>query len=550
VLAKGLTCLQNAPKLYRRFDQIRRRGAVLGVDELGSRRSPAAAVRFGEFRLDPVRAEFTRSGQPVALRPKTYALLNLFAASPGRVLGKDELLAALWPNTVVAEGSLSQCVTELRAALGDLGDDLIKTVPRQGYRFDAEVRPDPEPAALAAQDKPSIAVLPFQNISGDPEQEYFADGLVQEIITALSRQRSLFVIARNSSFVYKGKAVNVKQVGRELGVRYVLEGSVRKDGDRVRIAGQLVDASTGAQIWGDRFEGGLEDIFDLQDQITASVVVAIWRKLENAEIERAKHKPTGSLHAYDYYLRGMAVYYQMYRREQSGEALGLFEKAIELDPEFAAAYAAAANCYAVRKASSWMVDTASEALETERLARRGIELARDDAFVRGACGFALAFVVGDLDAGAALLDSALALNPNLADAWLWGGWIKIWFGEPDAAVARFDRAVRLSPIGLRTFGLRYAMAHAHFFAGRYDEASSWAAMAMGNRPDVQPVLRIEAASNALAGRLAQAGKSVARLRELYPNLRLCNLRTVIGPYRRAEDIARYEEGLRRAGLPE
>jgi TolB-like protein/tetratricopeptide (TPR) repeat protein len=522
----------------------------MGVDELGSRRLPPAAVRFGEFRLDPVRAEFTRSGDPVALRPKTYALLGLFAASPGKVLGKDELLAALWPNVVVAEGSLSQCVTELRAALGEDGANLIRTVARQGYRFDAEVLADPAPELGPPEDKPSIAVLPFQNLSGDPERDYFADGLVQEIITALSRQRSLFVIARNSSFVYKGRAVDVKQVGRELGVRYVLEGSVRREGDRVRISGQLVDASTGAQIWGDRFEGGMEDIFDLQDRITSSVVVAIWRKLEYAEIERAKRKRPGNLHAYDYYLRGLALYYQMNSRERTAEALGLFEKAIELEPEFALAYAAAANCYGLRKASSWMIDAASEVREAERLARQGVALGRDDAFVLGACGSALAYVVGDLDAGAALLDSALALNPNLADAWMWGGWIKIWLGEPDEAVARFERAVRLSLIGLRTYGLRYAMAHAHFFAGRYEEASSWAAMAMRNRSDIQPVLLIDAASNAFADRSARARKSMARLRELYPALRLSNVRHVLGPYRRTEDVAKYTEGLRRAGLPE
>ena len=521
----------------------------MGVDELGSRRSPPAAVRFGEFRLDPVRAEITRMGQPVALRPKTYALLNLFAASPGRVLGKDELMAALWPEAVVAEGSLSQCVTELRAALGEEGPGLIRTVARHGYRFDAEVLADSERELAPPQDKPSIAVLPFQNIGDDPEQEYFADGLAQEIITALSRQRSLLVIARNSSFAYKGRAVDVKRVGRELGVRYVLEGSVRRDGGRVRIAGQLVDASTGADIWADRFDGELEDIFDLQDRITASVVVAIWRKLEYAEIERAKRKPTGSLRAYDYYLRGLACYYRVDRQERYADALGLFGQAIEQDPDFASPYARAAGCYAMRKGNSWMTDPASEARETERLARRGVELGGDDALVLGVCGWALAYVAGDVDGGAVLVESALALNPNLAEAWLWGGWIKLYLGEPDEAVARLDRAHRLSLIGLRTLGLRFTMAHAHFFAGRYEEATSWAAMALQNRPDFQPCLRIDAASNALAGRLEQARKSMARLRELYPNLRLSNLRTVIGPYRRAEDVAKYEEGMRKAGLP-
>ena len=224
-------------------------------------------------------------------------------------------------------------------------------------------------------DKPSIAVLPFQNMSGDPEQEYFADGMVEDIITALSRIRWLFVIARNSSFTYKGRAVDVKQVGRELGVRYVLEGSVRKAANRVRITGQLIDASTGAHLWADRFDGALEDIFDLQDQVTASVVGAIAPQLEQAEIERAKRKPTESLDAYDYFLRGMASYYRR-TREAINEALPLFYKAIELDPDFASAYGMAAWCYAWRKINGWMTDRVQEIAETARLARRAAELGR------------------------------------------------------------------------------------------------------------------------------------------------------------------------------
>ena len=275
----------------------------------------------------------------------------------------------------------------------------------------------PTPSAEAARsrlpDKPSIAVLPFQNMSGDPEQEYFADGIVEEIITALSRMRWLFVIARNSSFTYKGRAVDVKQVGRELGVRYVLEGSVRKAANRVRITGQLIDASTGAHLWADRFDGALEDIFDLQDQVTASVVGAIAPKLEQAEIERAKRKPTESLDAYDYYLRGMASFHQG-TREANDEALPLFYRAIELDPDFASAYGMAAWCYAQRKMNGWVTDRAQEIAETARLARRAAELGKDDAVALCAGGFALAYVVGDLDDGGAMIDRALVLNPNLA----------------------------------------------------------------------------------------------------------------------------------------
>ncbi len=285
----------------------------------------------------------------------------------------------------------------------------------------------PTGPALLLPDRPSIAVMPFHNMSGDHEQEYFADGIVDDIITALSRMRWLFVIARNSSFTYKGRAVDVKQVGRELGVRYVLEGSVRKAANRVRITGQLIDASSGAHLWADRFEGALEDIFDLQDQVTASVIGAIAPQLELAEIQRAKRKPTESLDAYDYFLRGMASYYRR-SREAINEALPLFYKAIELDPEFASAYGMAAWCYAWRKINGWMSDHAQEIAETARLARRAAELGQDDAVALSRGAHALGFVVGDMEAAATFVDRALVLNPNLAGAWWASGWIRSLVG--------------------------------------------------------------------------------------------------------------------------
>jgi TolB-like protein/Tfp pilus assembly protein PilF len=406
----------------------------------------------------------------------------------------------------------------------------------------------PQPSSSALLDKPSIAVLPFQNMSGDPEQEYFCDGVVEEIITALSRFRSLFVIARNSSFTYKGRAVDEKQVGRELGARYVLEGSVRKAANRVRITGQLIDTLTGAHLWADRFEGALEDIFDLQDQVAASVVGAIAPAVEKAEIERAKRKPTESLDAYDHFLRGMASHYQISSREANEEALRHFDRAIQLDRDFAYAYAIAAHCYLWRKSNGWMGDLADESAEATRLARRAMECGKNDAIVLAASGSALALVAGDLDTGIALLDRALVLNPNLTIAWHWGGYTKTWLGEPDAAIERLTHAIRLSPLDLRMPQIQSAVAHAHFMAGRYDEASQWAAMALGDAPDLQPALRISAASNALAGRLELAQEAMARFRRLNPVLRVSNLRDVLGPYRRPEDVARYEEGLRRAGL--
>jgi TolB-like protein len=248
-------------------------------------------------------------------------------------------------------------------------------------------------------------------MSGDPEQEYFADGVVEEIITALSRFRHIFVIARDSSFTYKGRSADVKKIGRELGVRYVLEGSVRKAANKVRITGQLIDTSTRTHLWANRFDGSLGDIFDLQDQVTASVVGAIAPKLEQAEIERAKRKPTESLDAYDFYLRGIASLYQ-WTKESVSEALRLFYRAIELDPDFASAYGMAVRCYARRKADGWTTDRVRETAEAERLARRAAEVGKDDAVALCLGGFGLAYVVGDLARGAAMIDQALVLNPN------------------------------------------------------------------------------------------------------------------------------------------
>ena len=281
---------------------------------------------------------------------------------------------------------------------------------------------------LPLPDKPSIAVLPFQNMSGDPEQEYFADGMVEDIITGLSRSKSLFVIARHSTFTYKGKAVDIKQVGRELGVRYVLEGSVRKAGNRVRISGQLIDAATRTHLWADRFDSQLDDIFDLQDRVTMNVIGAISPQLERAEIDRAKRKPTESLQAYDYYLRALACVYR-FARETNIEALKLTKIANGLDPEFAAAYALGARCYVQRKAFGWRIDTvAQEIAEARRLARRALELDKDDPSVLALAGAALAYVVGEVEEGAALVSRAITLDPNLAAARHWSGWIHLYLG--------------------------------------------------------------------------------------------------------------------------
>ncbi|ROM94611.1 winged helix-turn-helix domain-containing protein [Pseudomonas brassicacearum] len=528
---------------------------------------------FEDYLLDEERRELTLRGQVVAVGPQVFDLLLLFVNNPDRVVSKDDLLKAVWNGRVVSESTITSHINAVRKAIGDTGEEqrLVRTVARKGYRFVGQIKvggigeaqqPD-RPAidersptapkeipssSLVLPDKPSITVLPFQNLSGDPEQEYFADGIVEDLIAALSRIRWLFVIARNSSFTYKGRTVDAKGVSQELGVRYVLEGSVRKCGNKVRITGQLIDATNGTHIWAERFEGALNDIFELQDQITESVVGAIAPQLERAEIERAKRKPTESLDAYDYYLRAMAKLHNG-TREAIDQALPLFYKAIDLDPEFASAYGMAAWCHFWRKLNGWMTDRTQEIAEGVRLARLAVTLGRDDAVALTRGGHALSHLAGDVDGGIALLDRARLLNPNLAPAWFLGGILRALHGETDAAIEHLTHAVRLSPLDPEMFRMQVGMALAHFFAGRFDLATDWAEKGLGNLPSFLPPVALVAASHALSGRMDKARLAMQRLRELDPTLRLSNLKDWL-PIQRPEDFTRFFDGLRLAGLPE
>jgi len=430
----------------------------------------------------------------------------------------------------------------------DLGIQRVHNLPDpiQAYRLQVTAKGRSIRTALPLPDKPSIAVLPFENLSGDREQEYFADGVVEEIITALSRFRQLFVIARNSSFTYKGRAVDVKQVGRELGVRYVLEGSVRKAANRLRITGQLIDTSTGAHLWADRFEGALENIFELQDQVTSSVVGAISPKLEQAEIERTRRKPTENLDAYDYYLRGLSGVHQ-WTKDSTEDALSNFYRAIELDSNFAVAYGMAARTFALRKGGGWLAP--DNVPEAARLALRAVELGKDDAVALGTAGMALSFVVGDHEYGKALTDRAVVLNPNFAWGWLFSGWVRLWLGEPHEVIDRVARAMRLNPSDPHSQTVYHAMAIAHFFADRYSEAASWAEMAMREKPNFVRPFCVAAASYALAGQDENARAAMARVRQIDPDLRLSDARELF-PMKRTEDRFKWVNGLRLAGLPE
>jgi adenylate cyclase len=396
---------------------------------------------------------------------------------------------------------------------------------------------------LALPDKPSIAVLPFQNLSDDPEQEYFADGMVEDIITGLSRSKLLFVIARNSSFTYKGKAVDIKQVSHELGVRYVLEGSVRKAGKRVRVTGQLIDASTDAHIWADRFDSDLEDIFDLQDRLTSSVIGAMSPELERAEIERARRKPTESLQAYDYYLHSKFNTYQ-WTREGNNEALRVAKLAISLDPGFAVAYAHAANLFAQRKGFGWIEDAAKERVESRQLAERAMQLDKDDPQVLAHAAEVYSYVLEEPETGSAFAARAVALDPNLVMARIWAGWARIYLGSHDAAIEQFSAAIRLSPIDPHLFLPQTGMAFAQFFAGRYEESLSWATSATQRQPNLPGAQRILVANLAMAGRIAEA-RAVLQTDSA---LRISGIKSA--PFRRLEDVEKLGQAWRIAGVPE
>jgi TolB-like protein/class 3 adenylate cyclase/Tfp pilus assembly protein PilF len=469
---------------------------------------------------------------------------------------------------ILVSRAVHESVTgRLKTTFDDLGGLTLKNIERPIQAFsvkwepcDWQQSPSPTPGPLHEQgqplstvrlalpDKPSIAVLPFQNMSSDPEQEYFADGIVEDIITALSHFNFLFVIARNSSFAYKGRSPDIRQVGRELGVRYVLEGSVRKAASKVRITSQLINSENGAHIWADRIDGALENIFELQDQVTENVVGAIAPQLERAEIERAKQKPTDSLDAYDHYLRGMTNLHRG-TRESIDEALARFNRALQLDPNFASAHAMAAWCYFWRKVNGWMTDRPREIAEGARLARRAVELGGDDAVALTRGGHALGHLAGDVDGGIALIDRALALNPNLASAWFLGGYLRVCNGEPDGATGYFERAMRLSPLDPEMYRMQAGMAMAHLFAGRFDTASSWAEKAFRQLPSFLGLVGVMAASHALAGRTDEAQRAISHLRQLDPTLRISSLGDWL-PIRRPKDLATFADGLRRAGLQE
>jgi TolB-like protein/class 3 adenylate cyclase len=406
-----------------------------------------------------------------------------------------------------------------------------------------------EPAPLTLPDKPSLAVLPFQNMSGDPEQEYFADGMVEEITTAIARLPWLFVIARNSAFTYKGRAVDVKQVAQELGVRYVLEGSVRKGGNRVRITGQLIDTATGAHIWVDRFDGSLDDIFELQDQIASSVVGAIEPRLRQSEIERTSRKPTANLDAYDFYLRALAQFHR-YTDEGFAETVALLEQALAIDPSYAPAAALVGACRIFQGVQGWGALSDADISAAVRLARQALEAGRDDAETVAHAAFTLFYFPGETAMAMAALDRALALNPNAATAWVVRGAIHALRNQSEPAIEACDRALRLSPFDPLGFWFSVVPAIAHLLAGRFEQAIEWADRSLHDQPRYNPARRCKIVANAHLGRLDEARAELGRMLAIDPGATIARYRASVARSAAPEYIDVVAAGLRLAGLPE
>lgn len=513
------------------------------------------AFAFDDLVVDPVRRQLTRHGIFINVEPRVFDLLLYLIENRQRVVGKEDLVARVWGGRIVSDSALTKAVNVARKAIGDSGSAqrLIRTSARKGYRFVGDVSQSvPENVhardSLPLPDKPSIAVLPFRNMAGEPEQEYFVDGLVEEIVTALSRFKSLFVIARNSSFSYKGRSPDVREVGLALGVHYVLEGSIRKSTDRIRISCQLIDANSGFHLWAERFDSALEDVFDLQDRVASRVVGVIVPKLDRAEMERAKRRPAESVHSYDCFLRGLGQVHEQ-TKASFEKALLLFNRAVEIDPDFSTAHGMIARCYAYLWGQGWSRNKGHDAQEIRRAAARVAITGGDDALALCAVGFALVRVCEEDGAGSALIDQGLDANPNLAFGWAHGGAVSIFLGKLDQGIERLERAIRLNPLDPETYWVELLMAYALLLKGKYDLAIEWAGKSLAHRPTYFAAVWATAVAHALAGRVREAQAIMPQIRRSHPDLRLANLRGYI-PTRQPEYLELVAQGFRLAGLPE
>jgi TolB-like protein/DNA-binding winged helix-turn-helix (wHTH) protein/Tfp pilus assembly protein PilF len=523
--------------------------------------------RFENFVLDLGRRELLKGTTLVAVEPQVFDLISYLVQNRERVVSKDDLIEHVWNGRVVSESTLTSRITSARQALGDDGENqrLIRTVSRKGLRFVAEVHEgegpaqtakpeaagpslDPVPPVLHGTpprlpDKPSIAVLPFTNMSGDPEQEYFSDGITEDVITALSRLRWFFVIARNSTFVYKGHAVDVKQVGRDLGVRYILEGSVRKSGQRVRISSQLLDAPTGNLIWSERYDRELTDIFALQDEITASVTSAIEPKLLAAEGMRSEARSTEDLDAWDLVAKALSHFWKLTAAD-STHAIAILRQAVKHYPNYAPAHSMLAFALFASGYVGW-IPPGSERDFAAQLARRAAELDDSDPWAHLALGY-YEFTGRNTDEAIRHFSAALDLNPNFAAAAGSIGFALALDGRSDEAIRHFEQAMRMSPRDPFNSFFYVGIAAAHYLAGRYAEGVKWAKGAVQLRPGYIGAHRILCASLAQAGQAEEAKTVLQTLRQMHPEISLAGIRQSV-PYT-AGPMEKFLDGMRKAGL--
>jgi TolB-like protein/DNA-binding SARP family transcriptional activator len=509
--------------------------ASLARHMAGGTHDQAAQVARRLIALDPLREDAHR------------ALMRIYAEQGQTALAlkqyqtcKDRLQAELGVTPEAETERLAQSIRQNRSTTPQPTKDT--TAP--GPMLEPSPPVEPEAAVVA---KPSIAVLPFVNLSGDPGQEYFSDGITEDIIAGLARLHWLFVIARNSSFTFKGKSVDAKEIGTRLGVRYLLEGSVRKAGERVRIACQLIDAGSGRHLWSDRFEGTLSDVFDLQDRITSSAIGAIEPKLRGAEIERARRKPTGNIDAYDLYLRALALHNTV-NYEDSREGLRLLGRAIELDPDYAAAYGLAAYCHLRQRQRGWVASVTSEGVRLARLAARK---GQDDPDALWMAGISLAMLIGESDEALALIERSLQLNPNSAGAWMVSGMARAYANDTTTAITHFQRAIELNPLDPLVYIAWYGIAFAHFSAERYEESSAWVDRSLRALPSYPPALRLKIAICGVQGQKQEGEKWAERLLAIIPDTTVSQMRLHFEPGVKSPDCRdRLISGLRLAGLPE
>lgn len=436
---------------------------------------------FEDFVLDSDRRELRRGATLIPVEPKVFDFLVFAAINRDRVFSKEELIEVVWSGRVVSESALATCINAARNAIGDSGEEqrVIRTFARKGFRFVAEIREGrsnadvvatalvPYAQALALPEKPSVAVLPFQNMSSDPEQEYFADGIVDDIIAGLARIQWLFVISRNSSFVYKNRPTNVRQIGQELGIRYVLEGSIRKAGDRVRVTTQLIDAETGNYVWVERYDRKLDDIFALQDEISINVVSAIEPNLKRAEIERVRRRRPGNLEAYDLVLRAQPFAHS-HLAEEAAIAIPLLQRALEFEPDYAAAHAPLSLCYHSRFSRAGLKE--EDRTAAVHHARAAILAGADDAAALGIAGFVLSLDAHDLATALQVFDRALALSDSNYFALCSSALALSWMGTADIAIERGNRALRLSPFDPLNYLSYNALAISYLHIRRFEEA--------------------------------------------------------------------------------